>query len=44
MPFYTDPSVDGLKTGHTEEAGYCLTTSSKRGPMRLISVILVHQA
>lgn len=36
---YTDPSVDGLKTGHTEEAGYCLTTSSKRGPMRLISVI-----
>ena len=31
--------VDGLKTGHTEEAGYCLTTSSKRGPMRLISVI-----
>jgi D-alanyl-D-alanine carboxypeptidase (penicillin-binding protein 5/6) len=36
---YTDPSVDGLKTGHTEVAGYCLTTSSKRGPMRLISVI-----
>ena len=36
---YSDPSVDGLKTGHTEEAGYCLTTSSKRGPMRLISVI-----
>ena len=36
---YTDPSVDGLKTGHTEEAGYCVTTSSKRGPMRLISVI-----
>lgn len=36
---YTDPSVDGLKTGHTEEAGYCLTTSSKRGPMRLITVI-----
>ena len=36
---YTDPSVDGLKTGHTEEAGFCLTTSSKRGPMRLISVI-----
>lgn len=36
---YTDPSVDGLKTGHTYEAGYCLTTSSKRGPMRLISVI-----
>ncbi|EEH70266.1 serine-type D-Ala-D-Ala carboxypeptidase [Acinetobacter sp. ATCC 27244] len=36
---YTDPSVDGLKTGHTSEAGFCLTTSSKRGPMRLISVI-----
>lgn len=36
---YTDPSVDGLKTGHTNEAGFCLTTSSKRGPMRLISVI-----
>lgn len=36
---YTDPSVDGLKTGHTDEAGYCLTTSSKRGPMRLVTVI-----
>ena len=36
---YTDPRVDGLKTGHTDEAGYCLTTSAKRGPMRLISVI-----
>jgi len=36
---YTDPSVDGLKTGHTNEAGFCMTTSSKRGPMRLISVI-----
>jgi len=37
---YTDPSVDGLKTGHTDEAGYCLVTSSKRSEMRLISVIL----
>lgn len=37
---YTDPSVDGLKTGHTEAAGYCLVSSSKRGPMRLISVIM----
>jgi serine-type D-Ala-D-Ala carboxypeptidase (penicillin-binding protein 5/6) len=37
---YTDPSVDGLKTGHTDEAGYCLVTSSKRNEMRLISVIL----
>ena len=37
---YTDPSVDGLKTGHTEEAGFCLVTSSKRNDMRLITVIL----
>ena len=32
--------MDGLKTGHTAEAGYCLVTSSKRNDMRLISVIL----
>ncbi len=37
---YTDPSVDGLKTGHTEAAGYCLVASSKRGPMRLIGVVM----
>lgn len=37
---YTDPSVDGLKTGHTDSAGYCLVASSKRGPMRLISVVM----
>jgi len=37
---YTDPTVDGLKTGHTAEAGYCLVTSAKRNEMRLISVIL----
>lgn len=37
---YTDPTVDGLKTGHTEEAGYCLVTSSRRNEMRLITVIL----
>jgi len=37
---YTDPSVDGLKTGHTAEAGYCLVTSAKRNELRLISVIL----
>ena len=37
---YTDPTVDGLKTGHTEEAGYCLVTSSKRADMRLITVML----
>ena len=37
---YTDPTVDGLKTGHTSEAGFCLVTSAKRNDMRLISVIL----
>lgn len=37
---YTDPTVDGLKTGHTDEAGYCLVASSKRNGMRLISVIM----
>jgi serine-type D-Ala-D-Ala carboxypeptidase (penicillin-binding protein 5/6) len=35
-----DPSVDGLKTGHTEAAGYCLVSSAKRGDMRLVSVVL----
>ncbi|HEY7379011.1 MAG TPA: D-alanyl-D-alanine carboxypeptidase family protein [Steroidobacteraceae bacterium] len=35
-----DPSVDGIKTGHTESAGYCLVTSAKRNNMRLISVVL----
>ncbi|HZF24631.1 MAG TPA: D-alanyl-D-alanine carboxypeptidase family protein [Steroidobacteraceae bacterium] len=35
-----DPSVDGMKTGHTETAGYCLVTSAKRDNMRLISVVL----
>ena len=37
---YTDPTVDGLKTGHTDEAGFCLTASAKRNGMRLISVIM----
>ncbi len=37
---YRDPSVDGLKTGHTDLAGYCLVTSARRDGMRLISVIL----
>jgi len=32
--------VDGLKTGHTNEAGYCLVASEKRGDMRLIAVVL----
>lgn len=36
----TDASVDGLKTGYTEAAGYCLTASAKRDDMRLISVVL----
>jgi D-alanyl-D-alanine carboxypeptidase (penicillin-binding protein 5/6) len=35
-----DPSVDGLKTGHTDSAGYCLVTSALRDGMRLISVVL----
>jgi serine-type D-Ala-D-Ala carboxypeptidase (penicillin-binding protein 5/6) len=35
-----DPTVDGLKTGHTDSAGFCLVTSSLRDGMRLISVVL----
>lgn len=35
-----DSTVDGIKTGHTESAGYCLASSAKRGDMRLISVVL----
>jgi D-alanyl-D-alanine carboxypeptidase (penicillin-binding protein 5/6) len=35
-----DPSVDGMKTGHTEAAGYCLVTSAQRDGMRLIAVVL----
>ncbi|MFT5482578.1 MAG: D-alanyl-D-alanine carboxypeptidase (penicillin-binding protein 5/6) [Halieaceae bacterium] len=35
-----DPSVDGLKTGHTNAAGYCLVASAKRQGMRLITVVL----
>ncbi len=35
-----DPSVDGIKTGHTESAKYCLMTSANRNGMRLISVVL----
>ncbi|HKK13923.1 MAG TPA: D-alanyl-D-alanine carboxypeptidase family protein, partial [Gammaproteobacteria bacterium] len=37
---WRDPSVDGMKTGHTESAGYCLVASAKRKHMRLISVVL----
>jgi D-alanyl-D-alanine carboxypeptidase (penicillin-binding protein 5/6) len=35
-----DPSVDGMKTGYTKAAGYCLAASAKRNNMRLISVVL----
>jgi D-alanyl-D-alanine carboxypeptidase (penicillin-binding protein 5/6) len=37
---WVDPSVDGVKTGHTEAAGYCLVASSRRGGRRLLSVLL----
>jgi D-alanyl-D-alanine carboxypeptidase (penicillin-binding protein 5/6) len=37
---WRDASVDGVKTGHTDSAGYCLVTSAKQGDMRLISVVL----
>lgn len=37
---WRDPTVDGIKTGHTEEAGYCLVSSAVRDDMRLISVVL----
>lgn len=37
---YRDGTVDGIKTGHTESAGYCLVSSAVRDNMRLISVVL----
>jgi serine-type D-Ala-D-Ala carboxypeptidase (penicillin-binding protein 5/6) len=37
---WRDPSVDGIKTGHTSNAGYCLMASAKRGDQRLISVVM----
>ena len=37
---WRDKSVDGLKTGHTQEAGYCLAASSEREGTRLISIVL----
>lgn len=37
---WRDDSVDGLKTGHTEEAGYCLVASAKRNETRLIAVVM----
>ena len=41
---WRDPSVDGVKTGHTETAGYCLVTSAKRDGMRLVAVVLGTQS
>jgi D-alanyl-D-alanine carboxypeptidase (penicillin-binding protein 5/6) len=37
---WLDSTVDGMKTGYTENAGYCLVTSARRGERRLISVVL----
>lgn len=37
---WRDDSVDGIKTGHTEDAGYCLVASAERNGMRIISVVL----
>lgn len=37
---YTDTSVDGLKTGDTDDAGYCLVASATRGDLRLVAVVM----
>ena len=37
---WRDPSVDGIKTGHTSQAGYCLMSSAQRGDQRLIAVVM----
>jgi len=37
---WTDASIDGIKTGHTETAGYCLVASALRDGMRLVSVVM----
>jgi len=37
---WRDTSVDGMKTGHTDAAGYCLVASAERNGMRIISVVL----
>ncbi len=37
---WLDPNVDGMKTGHTESAGYCLISSAKRDGVRRLSVVL----
>jgi D-alanyl-D-alanine carboxypeptidase (penicillin-binding protein 5/6) len=39
-PLLRDPGVDGLKTGHTEAAGFCLVASAQRDGMRLIATLL----
>jgi D-alanyl-D-alanine carboxypeptidase (penicillin-binding protein 5/6) len=41
---WRDKSVDGVKTGHTEEAGYCLVASAQRDNMRLVSVVMGAQS
>src|SRR5690606_13880469 len=40
LMLWRDDRVDGLKTGHTEEAGFCLVASAKDGDMRLICVVM----
>lgn len=37
---YLDQTVDGMKTGHTSTAGYCLVSTAQRGSRRLVSVVL----
>ena len=37
---WRNPLVDGLKTGHTQEAGYCLVSSAHKNDMRLLTVVL----
>ncbi|MEM8814970.1 MAG: D-alanyl-D-alanine carboxypeptidase family protein [Pseudomonadota bacterium] len=37
---WRDESVDGMKTGHTEDAGYCLVSSAMRDDMRVVSVVM----
>jgi serine-type D-Ala-D-Ala carboxypeptidase (penicillin-binding protein 5/6) len=37
---WRDSSVDGMKTGHTDDAGYCLVSSAKRDDMRIVAVVL----
>jgi len=41
---WTDPTVDGMKTGFTEAAGYCLVASARRGERRLVAVVLGAQS